>query len=476
MTERTQRRTFVDDDAESTFRSRGFVRVEAFDPVRLGALWAEHERLVGEEAGITFDTIRADRQPLRRATAAAADLWKVVLDRLFVEHRVVFSAFVVKRPGDHSGMAPHDDRSFVDERTSRSVTAWIPLVDTGPEEDNGWIGVVPGSHRVAPGLGGTAVAEWFVPYREVLREHLVAVPARAGDAVVWDSRLIHGSPPNRSSSDRPALVVALVPREAGLIHVRGTSRRGRRIHQVDQEFHLRYSPLEVARRMPDYPLLEEVDDPEPFVEPAVIQQLCGLAEPPVPLVDRPVDDWYGQGEGRSPRGAPLQAPGLEALAGALEALTADLVASLEDFDEDRRRSTTEGPVVRIDLGAADPTDRATELFGAVAPRLGTALGVLPGTRAEVLILDGGASLPHPDRPSGPAIYLPLSMPSGAAGLAWSEGALAFELGLAVAPPRDQPVQVWNDGADQVCLLVAWPAVPAKPARRRSALRWLRARS
>lgn len=449
-------RLFVDDAAEAHFSAEGYAVVPVFDPMRLAGLWEDHQRLVGVEDGITFDTIRADRGPLRHATSGAAALWDEVIDDIFVDHQVVFSAFVVKHPGDRSGMAPHDDRSFVDDRTARSATAWIPLVDTGPEEDNGWIGVVPRSHRAAPGLGGTAIAEWFVPYRSVFAEHLVPVPVRAGGAVVWDSRVIHGSPPNRSLVDRPALVVALAPTDAPLVHVRGTSRRGRDIYRVDQEFHLEHSPIAVARRMPEYPVIDHVVDPDPLVDPKVIQKLCGLAEPPVPQTDRPADDRYGPG-GTSPRGEPISVTAVRPLAAVLESRTEALVPEVALIPSGDRGDLPDGPVVRV------PIDIAESPIGTTETAVLLKAAALAGARLELLVLAGGASTDH-DGAAGDAVYLPLTMPNGAAGAAWADGAHPFELGLAVAPPSGAAAQLWNGGSDDLAVLVAHlPAPEPTPA-------------
>ncbi|MGN6696385.1 MAG: phytanoyl-CoA dioxygenase family protein [Aquihabitans sp.] len=434
-----------DPDADRALVEDGFARVPLFDPARLQALWASHQERVGAEAGITFDTIRPDRSAMRRTTEEAAPLWAEVVDGAFIDHEVIFSAFVVKYPGDFSGMAPHDDRTFVDERTTRSVTVWIPLVDCGPDEDNGWIGVIPGSHRAGTGLSGTATPDWFARHRRVVTEHLVPVPARAGEAVVWDSRMVHGSPPNRSDQPRPVLVSALVPKGAPLVHVRATSRRGRRIYSVDASFHLDHSPLDVARRMPDYPVLADVVDPDPIVDPEVIQALCGLDAPPAPETERPKDDPLGDGSACTPLGPTIADPNAAPIA---EHLASCAEACIGDLDG------TDPGAVLAPGACAVVADGATELGRKLLPNAIDQLAAAAAPHVvDLIVVAPGTSLLGDDAPECVAA-VPLAQPVGPAGLAWADGALPFELGLAVAPPAGEPLQFWNEGRDPVPLLVA----------------------
>jgi ectoine hydroxylase-related dioxygenase (phytanoyl-CoA dioxygenase family) len=44
------------------------------------------------------------------------------------------------------------------------------------------------------------------------------VPLRAGECVMFDGRVLHGSPPNRTTKRRAGLVVRFVPHDLELRH------------------------------------------------------------------------------------------------------------------------------------------------------------------------------------------------------------------------------------------------------------------
>lgn len=126
------------------------------------------------------------------------------------------AAFISK--GAHSGSVElHPDWTYTDERRHRTYLFWCPLVDT--DVDNGTLGVVPGSHRWMDGLRGSGDFPNAVEaVGDQLRERLVPVPLRAGEAIVYDAALIHGSPPNHSDWPRTAMALAVAPVGAGLVH------------------------------------------------------------------------------------------------------------------------------------------------------------------------------------------------------------------------------------------------------------------
>jgi len=115
-----------------------------------------------------------------------------------------------KVPGVAAGAVPwHQDKSYWPDASANPViTVWIPLVDATLE--NGCLRVIPGTHqkRVAAHRAetytGTAYTE-LPP--EVIEEYarrrpIETLPVRAGTAILFNDRLIHGSTPNNSDHVR----------------------------------------------------------------------------------------------------------------------------------------------------------------------------------------------------------------------------------------------------------------------------------
>lgn len=138
------------------------------------------------------------------------------LDRQEIRH----AYYMCKRaggPGDRSEVVLHQDWTYVPEPEVRGPLMWCPLVDV--DERNGWLQVVPGSHRFLDEPRGTGEMPWaYEQVEDRLRAALVSLPLRAGEIVVYDGALIHCSPPNRTDADRPVVGLGLAPAGAPMVH------------------------------------------------------------------------------------------------------------------------------------------------------------------------------------------------------------------------------------------------------------------
>ena len=152
----------------------------------------------------------------------------------------LYGNYMVKEPDAGSGMKVHQDWTYVDEDRFDSYAIWVPLQDL--DETNGIFTVVPRSHRLnntvrGPGLTCPFHAEWAM-----LRDtYARPLDLRAGEAVVWNHRLAHQSPPNRSRSPRIAVTAIVVPQNADVVHFYadpGDSQVTR--YAVDRDFFMDY--------------------------------------------------------------------------------------------------------------------------------------------------------------------------------------------------------------------------------------------
>jgi len=97
------------------------------------------------------------------------------------------------------------------------VSAWVALADA--DEENGCMWMVPGSHRWGPHRGGTIGTDHAtfapLPDRSLLPPDAdptpVACPVRRGHVMFHHCLTWHGSPPNRSERERPAIAVHYMP-------------------------------------------------------------------------------------------------------------------------------------------------------------------------------------------------------------------------------------------------------------------------
>jgi hypothetical protein len=243
---------FHDERLEADFARQGYVVTPLLDSGEVRALRAAYERLhvpgaKGFHASMHFAE-RGYREAVFETVARALD---GPVRRRLPGHRLRIANFVVKEPSAPESLVPlHQDFSFVDETVFRTVLVWCPLVDVGA--DNGCLGIVPGSHRLP---GAFRACDDPHPFKGILRPlldgYLRKLPMRAGDAVFYDGRLLHGSRPNQTPERRVTAACVLTPPEAPLLHGHRISPTDVEQFAVDEAFFRRFTlgarPSGVAR-------------------------------------------------------------------------------------------------------------------------------------------------------------------------------------------------------------------------------------
>jgi hypothetical protein len=204
---------FTDPKLESDFARDGYVVLPLLNQREVEELKAAYAENVTELPDpITMTGMGSDVARRRRLGERLYEVMGPPMARLMPDFTVVTGRnFIVKRGGDKAGrMLMHQDFSFVDQTVERGVHVWIPLVDVNHE--NGCLKVSPGSHRLINHIAGPGGLP--NPYDAVLDELdencTVSLPMRAGEALFFDERLMHGSEPNQIPADRPAANIAFV--------------------------------------------------------------------------------------------------------------------------------------------------------------------------------------------------------------------------------------------------------------------------
>nr|MDQ4087424.1 phytanoyl-CoA dioxygenase family protein [Pseudomonadota bacterium] len=126
-------------------------------------------------------------------------------------YRIVSGAIFFKPPGAGE-IAVHRDWTQTDNREEVTFSVWCALDDV--DEENGALQMVPGSHRLVPAIASLSVKPGFADHADLLKRKSRCVKLQAGEAVIFDSRAIHWSPPNRSGRPRRAAQVVCVPEAA----------------------------------------------------------------------------------------------------------------------------------------------------------------------------------------------------------------------------------------------------------------------
>jgi hypothetical protein len=229
---------------DAAFRRDGFLVLDLLDDEDISELAAVYEPMAEMHQYPFMATLLLPDLAARQTIhAGLSQVYQRRLLPLLRDYRTAIGSFVVKQGRSKIGSMPlHQDSSFVDEQTLPGITVWCPLVETTPE--NGWIGVVPGSH-ILPN-----------PYREpcslsrpelhelIESRFLHYLAMRPGQVLFMDNRLFHASPPNRSSSPRVAAGGVVVPQRHRLICCyldASVPKPTMEVYEVPEDFYLRHT-------------------------------------------------------------------------------------------------------------------------------------------------------------------------------------------------------------------------------------------
>jgi ectoine hydroxylase-related dioxygenase (phytanoyl-CoA dioxygenase family) len=139
-----------------------------------------------------------------------------LVNELMPNYQVVISTLMVKGVGENSAMYPHQDWTLVDENQYASFNIWIPLVDV--DWQNGAMSIMKGGHKMPFTIRGSNIPDALSNKSLFTPDKLTYMPMKAGQALIYDHRCIHVSPPNQTNQKRPACAIGIVPKEVEVFH------------------------------------------------------------------------------------------------------------------------------------------------------------------------------------------------------------------------------------------------------------------
>ncbi|MGE0636365.1 MAG: phytanoyl-CoA dioxygenase family protein [Bacteroidia bacterium] len=189
--------------------------------------------------------------------------------QLYLHNTQVFTAsFVVKEANPKGVVPPHQDWSFVENEVDHcSLTCWIPLQDVNME--NGCMGVVKGSNKFFNSVRPSPSPQVATPLKShmfTIFPYLQLIEMKAGEALFFDNRTFHASPPNTSNAPRLAVGLGFTQTSAEIRHYYlkpGTDNVLMK-YKIDGEFFFKYDNSLLSKMYNEgkliegYELLEEI--------------------------------------------------------------------------------------------------------------------------------------------------------------------------------------------------------------------------
>lgn len=238
------KRFFINKDLNSTFQEQGFVKVALCSQNDLQYL---RDLFYDKESNYTHKEFHATMN--NENEKVKKEIYEIITLKIggwckdiLIDYNALFANFIFKHSNSSYRVGIHQDWSYVDEEVATSINVWLPLSETN--EANGGLFVLPKSHQLTPYPRITPFEDPFVNCNNEIRQKSKIISTKPGEAIVYNSKLVHFSNENTSNFDRLACVCVMIPKESTPLHY---FKRDNIIYQynIDKEFFL--SPPTIER-------------------------------------------------------------------------------------------------------------------------------------------------------------------------------------------------------------------------------------
>lgn len=158
------------------------------------------------------------------------------ISEMFVNCNPLGGSFIAKGKGQKGTLEPHQDWNIVDEEQYRSFNIWVPLVNL--HEANGAIMIIPKSHAWLKSYRSVNIHSAFNNVRDTVWKMLLSLHMKAGEALIYDHRLIHASGENNTDEIRLAAVYGIIPGGAQMYYYHKADDHTVEVFESNPEFFL----------------------------------------------------------------------------------------------------------------------------------------------------------------------------------------------------------------------------------------------
>lgn len=211
------RNSFKDPALQARFAAQGFVTLPLLTPEEAAARRAQVMALlppapgINDPQGALYSSMFDERRAAALSDMAAA-IFEGAFEALLDDYRNEGACVLAKLPGT-SALVMHQHQPMSDNIYEPALHCWLTLDDVGP--DNGALRVVPGSHQIVRHVQSFNAPPYFQSFAQALEDrHAVTLSMRAGEAIVFDRSLLHGSCANTSAEPSIRLLAGAIPRES----------------------------------------------------------------------------------------------------------------------------------------------------------------------------------------------------------------------------------------------------------------------
>lgn len=239
---------FRDAQLQSRFDQDGYVVIDLLDRAQVEELtefYGDLANAATPEYGFQVSLDNESPEFVRTVSERLVNTVRPSVERHFQDHKIFTASFVTKAKNPLGVVPPHQDWTFVDEERCWSATIWCPLIDV--DMGNGALGVIKGSHRFYEHVRPSPSPQYTPPFKDQLFSifpYLTIVELRAGQAIVFNNKTLHASPPNTTERTRVAFGIGITHQEAQIRHyymLPGQEKPVMEGYEVDPDFFYNYN-------------------------------------------------------------------------------------------------------------------------------------------------------------------------------------------------------------------------------------------
>lgn len=208
-------------EIEDELNQNGYIVVPGLEKSKISYYLSEAHNLLRniDTDKYNFNTASDFNHSIRTHTfQRIAKDFTPILNEIFFNFEIIMGIIFIKRPSPDtkSQVGLHFDPTLLpNENIQRHLNVWVPLIDV--DEKNGALWVVPRSHKIFAPAHAITITFPFSNIQNSVFQYGKCIKMKAGEALIFDNRLIHYSLQNFSKIDRPSIVLSFVPPESTFI-------------------------------------------------------------------------------------------------------------------------------------------------------------------------------------------------------------------------------------------------------------------
>jgi ectoine hydroxylase-related dioxygenase (phytanoyl-CoA dioxygenase family) len=204
---------------QEQFDQNGYVTIPLLNKEEISSLkeYITNQTPVAEmanEFGFFQGVFISDREVKLALNSYIKGIIRTRLLDILDDFKVIIYTALAKGSNEKSQLALHQDASYVDENTDYSMSLWIPLSDSNLE--NGAIHILEGSHTTFPTIRCATMVHDYGD-SEAIKSKMKCIEVKAGEALLFHSRLLHYTPKNTSGTIRMAVMSCLLRSDADIL-------------------------------------------------------------------------------------------------------------------------------------------------------------------------------------------------------------------------------------------------------------------